>query len=475
MSTVLKSAHASASANEFSEDAGRTLARYAAELKFETLPPAVVRLTKQCILDALGTTLAATTLAPEAPMFYDYVNDVGGRKECTLIGYGDKAPAQMAAFLNGCNSHMMDFDDVGSGHVSVATTSVAWAMAEKSAALYNDKIAGRELLTAIAAGIDIHTRLFTYDSTEEWDLRQPWSATQALGYISGAAVGGRLMRMPVDQIINAVGLGYQQIAGASQRHLGMHAGWCSHSAVLAVLLAKRGVPGVTDILNGRNGMYQVYLQGDKPDYQRLVGDLGQRFRTLELHGFKAWPACGATRRPVTAIIELRKQHGIKPEDVEAITVYGGEHLFRLSEPAELKRRPPHGAQAKFSLPFTCGVAMAYGDVRLRNYTPEGLKDKKVLDMADRIWVKKDENPARKADTASVEIKLRGGTTHRLEVEHPLGDDRKNAMSQQQIEAKFRDCASFAKKPMSAADIDHIVNMVGDLENVADVTDILKLL
>ena len=145
------------------EDAGRTLARYAANLSFDELPPGVVRVTKQCILDVLGTTLAATSLAPEAPLFHNYVRSMGGKEECTLIGYGEKAPPQMAAFLNGCNSHMLDYDDVGSGHVSVATISSALAMAEKAG-----KTSGRELLTAVALGIDIHTRIYPYNSTEEW-------------------------------------------------------------------------------------------------------------------------------------------------------------------------------------------------------------------------------------------------------------------------------------------------------------------
>src|SRR5258706_120160 len=139
------------------EDAGRTLARYAIQQRYETLPSAMVTLIKQCILDTLGTTLAATTLAPEAPAFHSYVRDVDGKEECTLIGYGEKAPAQMAAFLNGANSHMLDYDDMGSGHASIATIPVALAIAEKVG-----KVSGREFLTAIAVGLEIHNRIFPY-------------------------------------------------------------------------------------------------------------------------------------------------------------------------------------------------------------------------------------------------------------------------------------------------------------------------
>jgi len=456
---------------EFKEDAARTLARYALKLRYEQLPPDVVRLTKQCILDVMGTTLAATTLAAEAAMFHAYVREMGGTEESTLIGYGEKAPAQMAAFLNGSNSHMLDFDDVGSGHVSVATISVAWAMAERA----GRRISGREFLTAVAAGIDIHTRIYPYESTEEWDIRQPWSATQCFGYLSGAAVAARLLGLSDEAAGNAMSLGYQQIAGASQRHLGMHAGWSSQGAVLAALLARQGIPGAKDILNGKAGMFHVYMNNERPDLQRLTGDLGTRFRTLELHGFKAWPACGANRRPITAILDLRKEHGLKPEDVQSIKVMGGEHFMRLAEPIELKRRPPHGAQAKFALPFTCGVAMAYGNVRLENYTPEGLKDELTLAMADLVTVEVDQRPERAADTASVEIVTRSGKRYFKEVVHPLGDDRENPMSQQQLEDKFRNCASFSFRKISGANVEKIIKLVSSLEEVEDVTEVIRCL
>ncbi len=451
------------------EDAGRTFARHATSLRFEALPAAVVGLTKQCILDTLGTTLAATTLAPEAPMFHNYVREVGGREESTFIGYGEKGPAQMAAFLNGANSHMLDYDDLGSGHVSVAIVPVALAVAEKVGG-----IGGRELLTAVAAGIDIHTRIYPCNNNEEWDVNQKFSQTQSIGYISGAAVAARLLQLTQEQAINALGLAYQQVSGAHQRHLGMHAGWCGQGAVLAAMLAKQGVPGVKDILDGKNGFFRVYLRNIEPDYNRLVGDLGKRFPTLDFHGFKAWPACGLNRRPVSAILALREEHGLKPDDVDAIIVSGGEHILRLAEPLESRRRPTHSAQAKYSIPFTAAVALVYGDVKLRNYTEAGLKDRKVLDVADRVWVKKDESPGRKKESAPVEIRMRNGKVYRKEVTYPLGDDRRNPMSQEQIEAKFRDCASFSAKPLPPADVERIIKLVADLENVSDVREIIEL-
>jgi 2-methylcitrate dehydratase PrpD len=335
-------------------------------------------------------------------------------------------------------------------------------------------IGGKDFLTAVAVGIDIHTRLYPYHSNEEWDIHQRFSQTQSIGYFSGTAVAGRIAGLSEQHLINAMGLAYQQVSGAHQRHLGMHAGWCGQSAVLATMLAQRGVPGVKDILDGRNGFFKVYMRNLEPDYERLTGELGKRFYTLEHHGFKAWPACGLNRRPVNAILDLRRDHGLRADEVDAIVVRGGAHILRLAEPLEARRRPSHSAQAKYSIPFTAAVAMVYGDVKLRNYTPEGMKDPKVLALAERVSVELDASPSREKEAASVEIRMQDGRVFRHEVRHPLGDDRRNPMSQVQLEDKFRDCASFSKKPISAEDIERIIERVRDLEHLEDVRQITSL-
>ena len=64
-------------------------------------------------------------MAPEAQSVADYVMEMGGRRDATLLGFGGKAPAPWAAFVNGSLGHMLDYDDVGAGgHVSIATVPV---------------------------------------------------------------------------------------------------------------------------------------------------------------------------------------------------------------------------------------------------------------------------------------------------------------------------------------------------------------
>ena len=81
-------------------------------------------------------------------MVAEYVEALGARPESTVFGFGFKAPAPWAAFVNGSLGHMLDYDDVGAGgHVGIATVPVAFAVAEKLG-----HVSGRDLIAAIRAG-----------------------------------------------------------------------------------------------------------------------------------------------------------------------------------------------------------------------------------------------------------------------------------------------------------------------------------
>ena len=144
-----------ASSGSSGHGVSRALASHVATLRYDMLPPELVQLTKQCILDTLGVILGASGLAPEGRVLAEFVESLGGRPESTILGFGKRAPAAWAAFVNGSLGHMLDYDDVGGGHVSIATVPVGLAMAER----LGPGVSGRELITAVAAGADLMTRI----------------------------------------------------------------------------------------------------------------------------------------------------------------------------------------------------------------------------------------------------------------------------------------------------------------------------
>src|SRR5690348_6356726 len=98
----------------------RVIAEHASTLSFGALPPELVDLVKQIILDTLGVAIGASGLAPEARIVAEYVEAMGGHPESTVFGFGFKAPSPWAAFANGSLGHMLDYDDVGPGAMSAS-------------------------------------------------------------------------------------------------------------------------------------------------------------------------------------------------------------------------------------------------------------------------------------------------------------------------------------------------------------------
>ena len=459
------------------------MAQYAAGLRYEDLPRPLVELLKQCVLDTFGVSLAATTLAPEAPLVADYVDGLGGARVATVWGFGRKAPPAWAVFVNGSLGHMVDYDDVGAGgHVSIVTIPVAFAVAEQLG-----RIDGRTFLAAIAAGTDIHTRLNAGIRIPDWTIAEGWFPTQLFGYLSGAATAAKLYGADVPTMESAFGIAFTQMGGSRQMAVGsathlrsMQAGFSGQGAVLAAELARRGIVGSKEVLEGRYGLFKTYVRTD-PDWGAILGGLGREFPLLDVHGFKVWPACGYTRPTNAAIRELREKHAIAPEDVESITVIGGTGATQLlSEPLERKRRPQLSIDGKFSIPFTTAVMMVKGNVTLRDYTDEGLRDPAVLAMADKVSYRIDpqsEIPVGGYSSLSrptVEVRTRDGRVHSCRPSGVPGDPQ-HPVSDELLEAKFRDCVSFSATPVPRENIDKAIALIADLEHLPDVTDIVRLL
>ena len=462
------------------------IAQYVANLRYEDLPPALVHLIKQCVLDTLGVSIAATTLAPEAKIVQQYVADLGGKPVASVWGFGGKAPAPWAVFVNGSLGHMVDYDDVGAGgHVSIVTIPVAFAIAEQLRGMSD--VSGRDLITAIAAGTDLHTRLNSGIRIPDWTMTEGWFPTQLFGFISGAATAAKLHSLSAETIEHAFGIAFTQASGSRQMAVGtathlrsMQAGFSGQGAILAADLARRGIVGSKEVLEGRYGLFKTYVRTD-PDWDAVLAGLGREFPVLDLHGFKVWPACGYTRATNTAIKELREKFSLTPEQVESITIIGGTGATQLlSEPLELKRRPTLSIDGKYSIPFTSAVMMMKGNVTLRDYTDEGLRDPAVLAMADKVSYRLDSGSALPVGGHSalsrptVEIRTKDGTLHSCRPEGVPGDPD-HPVSDELLEAKFRDCVSFSATTIPASAVDRAIALIRDLENVSDATEIIRAL
>ncbi len=463
------------------KDAVFALVDNLASVKYEDLPAEAIHHTKLDILDCIGVAVAATTNDPVCKKVVELVTEIGGREDSTIIGDGRKVPAHMAAFANAALTHALNYDDYLDPlitHFGCVVFPAAFSMAERVG-----KVHGKELITAYTLGVDLAARLsralITKGEQRNWNLHG-WLTTQLVGYFGAAAVAGRLQGLDRNQLVNALGLAYSQVAGNKQHLVGVGAdkgiypSYPAHSGVLAALMAQKGIAGPQESLEGQNGLYHVFFQGAY-DPTALTKDLGKSF---EAAGFYIYPCCGFTHSRIELVLKMLDEHKFRPEDIGSITVFVGPISQLLCEPLEVRRNPRLMAEAQYSLPFTVAAAITKGKPRIEHFTSRGIKDPEILGVSNKVGYRFDEAYDLKYGTgycpAKIEIKLGNGRTLLAEQGGGRYGHPERPISKDDLTEKFRECVAHSARPLSESNVDKVIAMVDELEGVEDVSRIIRL-
>jgi 2-methylcitrate dehydratase PrpD len=120
-----------------------------------------------------------------------------------------------------------------------------------------------------------------------------------------------------------------------------------------------------EAIEGRHGFLVGYAPS--PDPTRITQDLGTVFETMAT-GIKPYPSCRYGHAGIDAVLALRGEHSLQPEEVDSI-VYGLSHagLLLVGKPIEGKRNPQNIVGAQFSAPFVLSKAMATGQMGWYSY------------------------------------------------------------------------------------------------------------
>ncbi len=459
-------------------DITRMLVDHALALSYESLPKAVIEASQKVILDTLGSTLAGTTAAGINTL-RSLAVEWGGRGESTLLAFGDKVPAPTAVWVNAAAARARDIDEVHEKavlHSAISVLPPALAVAE-----WIGNIDGKDLIAAVAVGVDLIVRLGL--SVHRNPNVSGISSTWQMGVFGACAAAGRLMGLNSEQMHSAFGIAYSQTTGNQQAiiegtlMIRTMQGVTARSGLMASILAKRGIDGPKEALQGKFGYFPVFHRNEY-DPTAITRDLGRVFEVTH-SSLKPYPCCKATHAAVSSALEIRSTHGISPEQIDIIRVGVNQSTFNLvCDPLESKKRPSTIAEAQFSLPYCVAVAMEKGDVFLDDFSPEAIQRKDVLAISDRVHVELDEAIERRAGRhigpATLDVVTRDGRRYTAQVEFVKGHPQ-NPMTPADVEEKFTKCAAFAAKPIPAENLSEVKRMVGDLENCPDVSRIVALL
>ncbi|HEY8491891.1 MAG TPA: MmgE/PrpD family protein [Dehalococcoidia bacterium] len=441
----------------------RALARFAAGTRVADVPPSVLRAARLSVLDWLGSCIAGAPSVP-ARILEETARELGGTPEATVIGSGLRTSAPLAALANAAASHVCEMDDLDRAsiyHPAAPVVSAALAVAERQHA------PGPELLRAVVLGYEVSIRIGEALGPSHYTY---WHTTGTAGTFGAAVAAGVLLGLDEAAMLHALGSAGTQAAGiwefladgAMSKQL--HPAKAAMNGILAALIAARGFTGATRVLEGEKG----YLRATSAafDESRLTEGLGPGMARWRITGvsFKPHASCRHTHPAVDAALALRREHGLRPEEVAEVHVRLYRQGYELL--AGVTADTPYAA--KFNLPYCVACALLYGDVGLDRFSEERLHDPELRALMARVRAEPD--PALDALYPAqwpsvVTVRTRDGRTLERRVDHPKGDPE-NPLTEDEVVAKFHAMAAPVTGEARAA---RYAEAVLGLERLADVT------
>jgi 2-methylcitrate dehydratase PrpD len=454
------------------------LAKNVVGAKYEMLPREIVETTKKSILDTLGVMLAASTLEPACQEMVELAKESGGVEESTIIAFGGKAPSLMAAFANGSLTHALDYDDVHDEfglHPTASCLPAALALSERIG-----EVDGKKFITAICMANDLTVRLGS--AITQTQIEHGWMRPTVFGTFGSAAAAGKILELNENQMVTALSLASMQTAGTWENANAIGSNLrairdvlLAQAGVISALMAQKRLTGFSSGLEGRFGFFPVFFRGH---YNRdpVLAGLGSSYGGGDI-SFKPWPGCRCCHNSTAATLDLVQENDIKPQDIKEIMLNIDSSTVPLCEPVEERTKPTTLIGARFSVPYIVAVAAVKRNVTLADFTPEALKQPEVLEMAEKIAWRVDpeiDGIITAIGPVIAEIKCKDGKSYSKRVDFPYGHPKK-PISMKALQAKFRDCASYSVKPLTATEIDRVIELVTNLEEVPNVSQIINLL
>jgi 2-methylcitrate dehydratase PrpD len=419
------------------------LARWSSTLHLEDLPQDVIDATRLRVMDVIGLSLAGAD-TPLGRSTRDAVLALSPPGPCTVIGETHQVGVTFAALANGTFSQALEYDDTHNEsivHMSSPAVAAAVALAETT------PVTGRELITAIALGNEISCRVGSVGSGQFH--KRGFHPTGLFAAFGAAALSSRLLGLDAEATARAAGICGSFASGILECWVDgtdtkfLHAGWAAQSGITAAVLARAGATGAVRVFEGRFGFFASHLQQPDPlpDFTRLTGGLGRDWESRR-SSFKPFPAAHVIHPYIDAILRLRGQHDIRPDDVARIVCPVAPFIVGMvCEPIEEKVAPQTRSHCRVSLQYTLAEALHRGRLGKDAYGDGSRKDPSVLALARRVQYVADPSfPGPGRFKGAVRVDLHDGRSFETVEEHNRGS-AENPMSPADLRAKFDENAS----------------------------------
>ena len=433
-------------------------------LDYAALPPAAIDMAKAVTLDGLAVMLAgADEPLGVGRISIEYVREMGGAPQASVITGGFKTSMLNAAYANGTMAHALDFDNTWYplNHPTSPTLPAILAIAE------HHRLSGKKVIVAIAAAFEVQGRLRLAATGLKTGagFHKP-GTTGTFGAVTAAA---KLLDLDMQQTLMAFGLAGSR-AGSISINTGTmtkssHSGHAARMGVECGVLAKMGWTASADVF-GPKGFFDTFFGGDaKPEL--LVEGFAAPLRMVDPGvGFKKHPSNYFTHRPIDAALALREEHGIKPDAIDRVEVIFPRFDY-VNRP-----QPQTGLDGKFSVQYATLVALLDGEITIDSFTNERRFAPDVAALLPKVQLTVDDAIPPDFDQMHtvVNVWLKDGRQLSRRVDK-LSGWIGSPLTREQRLRKFFGCT---RRVLDDAKAQRMLALVEQLDTLTDVTEIMDI-
>jgi len=440
------------------EHPSRSLAHFAATLRFDDIPAPVLRRAEDLFLDWFGSALAGKAARPVETIARFAQEQGPADGPCEVLISRQRTSPYFAAMANAAASHFAEQDDVHNGSVFHPAAVVFPAALATAQALGRS---GRELLAASVAGYEVGIRVGEFLGRAHYKV---FHTTGTAGTVAAAAAVGHLLRLDADRMLHAFGSAGTQAAGlweflrdaADSKQL--HTAHPSAAGLMAAQLASQGFTGARRILEGAQGMAAGMTKDADP--ARLVDGLGTRW-TLAETSFKFHASCRHTHPAADALLALMRDHDLRADRIARVIAHVHQGAIDVLGPV-LDPQTVH--QAKFSMGTVLALVALHGHAGLSEFDAHH-RDPDVVAFRDKVRMQLDAEvdaayPARWI--GKVVVETTDGRALAARVDEPKGDPG-NTLTRPELEDKALRLAAYR----GAASVDEMRRVIERVWALAD--------
>jgi 2-methylcitrate dehydratase PrpD len=423
------------------------LARRSSGLCFAELPPEVVEVSRQALLDWFGVTLAGSQEPGPEILLRSLAAGGGG---VTVVGHDLRLGPLPASLVNGTSSHVLDFDDVNArflGHASVAVAGAALALAEDLDA------SGADLVAAFVAGYETACRIAV--AVGPGPYARGFHYTGTVGTFGAAAACARLLALGESETEIALGIAASQAAGLKSNFgtmtKSLHAGKACESGLLAALLASNGFTASRDSIEGF-----ARSSGGDCDAEAALADPPAGWYVLD-NLFKYHASCYWTHSTIEGVLSLAPDS----RDVASIEL----HVSDLELGTCVIPSPATGLEVKFSVAHLAAMALLGRDLTV--IEDGDASDEVVVEVRARIRLVED---GVAGEPTRVVVQLRDGSELEAVVDVNTAS-RDLAAQRERLSLKF---SRLAEPVVGGAAAERLRTMISSLDGGVGVRELMGL-